>query len=113
MLLPTSFPVNTCIKTSLHVNLFNEYGSKEFMEEDNHTFSRQQQEQIKNMFDFWSELVKLPTVGPFQAFSKDFIFYMQEFFNLGQTLFQLQTDLKEYFSGLREKMNGQPRTPLL
>ena len=66
------------------------------MEEDNHTFSRQQQEQIKNMFDFWSELVKLPTVGPFQAFSKDFIFYMQEFFNLGQTLFQLQTDLKEY-----------------
>ena len=67
------------------------------MEEDNHTFSLQQQEQIKNnMFDFLSELVKLPTVGPFQAFSKDFIFYMQEFFNLGQTLFQLQTDLKEY-----------------
>ena len=41
-------------------------------------------------------MVKLPTVGPFQAFSKDFIFYVQEFFNLGQTLFQLQTDLKEY-----------------
>jgi class III poly(R)-hydroxyalkanoic acid synthase PhaE subunit len=68
------------------------------MEEDNHTFSRQQQEQIKNnIFDFWSELVKLPTVGPFQAFSKDFIFYMQEFFNLGQTLCQFQNDLKEYW----------------
>src|SRR6476620_7154849 len=79
----------------LHINPFNEY-DLESMEEDNQTFSRQQQEQIKNMFDFWSELVKLPTVGPFQAFSKDFIFYVQEFFNLGQTLFQLQTDLKEY-----------------
>jgi len=66
------------------------------MEEDDNTFVRQQREKINNIFDYWSELVKLPTVGPFQAFSRDFIFYMQEFFNLVQIIFQLQKDLKDY-----------------
>jgi len=66
------------------------------MEEDDNTFVQQQREKINNIFDYWSELVKLPTVGPFQAFSRDFIFYMQEFFNLVQTIFQLQKDLKDY-----------------
>jgi class III poly(R)-hydroxyalkanoic acid synthase PhaE subunit len=66
------------------------------MEEDDNTFVRQQREKINNIFDYWSELVKLPTVGPFQAFSRDYILYMQEFFNLVQTLFQLQKDLKDY-----------------
>ncbi|HEY9490876.1 MAG TPA: poly(R)-hydroxyalkanoic acid synthase subunit PhaE [Nitrososphaeraceae archaeon] len=55
-----------------------------------------QQEQIKKIFNGWFELIKLPTIGPFQAFSKDFISYAQELFNIGQTLLQLQINLKEY-----------------
>lgn len=55
-----------------------------------------QQEQIKKIFNGWFELIKLPTIGPFQAFSKDFIFYAQELFSIGQTLLQLQINLKEY-----------------
>jgi hypothetical protein len=80
----------------LGINPFNEYEPIEFMEQDDNNFVGQQREKANNIFDYWSELVKLPTVGPFQAFSRDFIFYMQEFFNLVQTLFQLQKDLKDY-----------------
>ncbi|MBV9175508.1 MAG: hypothetical protein JO327_11540 [Nitrososphaeraceae archaeon] len=80
----------------LDINPFNEYQPKEFMEQNDNNFVGQQRENINNIFDYWSELVKLPTVGPFQAFSRDFIFYMQESFNLVQTLFQLQKDLKDY-----------------
>lgn len=58
----------------------------------------QEQEQIKNIFNSWFEFIKLPTIGPFQAFSKDFILYAQELFNVGQTLIQLQINLKEYYS---------------
>ena len=55
-----------------------------------------QQEQIKKIFNGWFELIKLPTIGPFQAFSKDFISYAQELFSISQTLIQLQINLKEY-----------------
>jgi|SRR5689334_9550421 len=84
---------------SMNINPFNECGRKELMDEDNNTLQqqRQQEQTNNNMFDFWSDVAKLPTVGPFQAFSKDFIFYTQEFFNLSQTLFQFQNDLKEYW----------------
>ena len=69
----------------MNINPFNECGRKELMDEENNTFLQQQQRQQEqtnnNMFDFWSDVAKLPTVGPFQAFSRDFISYMQEFYN--------------------------------
>jgi hypothetical protein len=57
-----------------------------------------QQEQLKKIFNEWSDLIKLPTIGPFHAFSKDFVFYTKVFFNIGQTLIQLQIDLKDYWT---------------
>jgi poly[(R)-3-hydroxyalkanoate] polymerase subunit PhaE len=68
---------------------------KQLQSKSESDFSKQQ-EQIKKIFNGWLELIKLPTVGPFQAFSKDFISYAQELFNVGQTLIQLQINLKEY-----------------
>ena len=53
-----------------------------------------QQEQIKKIFNGWFELIKLPTIGPFQAFSKDFISYAQELFNIGQLCSSYKSTLK-------------------
>jgi Poly(R)-hydroxyalkanoic acid synthase subunit (PHA_synth_III_E) len=61
------------------------------------TFTDNEKKQIRDMFNVWSDFIKLPTIGPFQAFSKDSIFYSQELFNLGQTLIQLQANLREYW----------------
>ena len=57
-----------------------------------------ERKQMKDIFNIWSDFIKLPTIGPFQAFSKDPIFYSQELFNLVQTLIQLQTNLSEYWT---------------
>ena len=62
------------------------------------TFTDHERKQINDIFNVWSDLIKLPTIGPFQAFSKDSIFYSQELFNLVQTLIQLQTNLREYWT---------------
>jgi hypothetical protein len=64
------------------------------------TLSDQEKKQMKDIFNVWSDFIKLPTIGPFQAFSKDSIFYSQELFNLVQTLIQLQTNLSEYWTQL-------------
>ena len=62
------------------------------------TLADQERKQMKDIFNVWSDFIKLPTIGPFQAFSKDSIFYSQELFNLVQTLIQLQTNLSEYWA---------------
>src|SRR5918912_589819 len=62
------------------------------------TLADQERKQMKDIFNVWSDFVKLPTIGPIQAFSKDSIFYSQELFNLVQTLIQLQTNLSEYWT---------------
>jgi hypothetical protein len=61
------------------------------------TFTDYEKKQIKDVSNVWSDFIKIPTIGPFQAFSKDSIFYSQELFNLVQTVIQLQTNLKEYW----------------
>ena len=62
------------------------------------TFTDHERKKIKDIFNVWSDFLKLPTIGPFQAFSKDSIFYSQELFNLVRTLIQLQTNLSEYWA---------------
>src|ERR671931_1865014 len=61
------------------------------------TFTDYEKKQIKDVFNVWSDFLKSPTIGPFQAFSKDSIFYSQELFNVVQRLIQLQTNLNEYW----------------
>jgi hypothetical protein len=56
----------------------------------------QQQEQMTKVFNSWSELIKMPTIGPFHAFSQEFISYSQDLLNLGQTLFNAQSNLNDY-----------------
>jgi hypothetical protein len=58
---------------------------------------RQQQEQMTKIFNSWSELIKVPTIGPFHAFSQEFRSYYQDLLSLGQTLFNAQTNLNEYW----------------
>ena len=62
------------------------------------TFADHERKQIKDIFNVWSDVIKLPTIGPFQAFSKDSIFYSHELFNLFQTLIQLQTNVGDYWT---------------
>jgi hypothetical protein len=62
------------------------------------TFADYERRQIKDIFNVWSDFIKLPTIGPFQAFSKDSIFYSQELFNLFQTLIQLQINTGDYWT---------------
>lgn len=54
-------------------------------------------EEINKMLGIWSELSKLPTVGPNHAYSEEFRSDVQEFVNLGRVLFQLQINLNDYW----------------
>ena len=40
-------------------------------------------EQMNKMFNFWTDVMKLPTIGPLYAFSKDIGAYANDFVNLG------------------------------
>ena len=57
----------------------------------------EQQEQMTKLFNSWSELVKMPTIGLFPAFSQDFRSYSQDLLGLGQTLLNAQTNLSDYW----------------
>ncbi|MEO9295825.1 MAG: poly(R)-hydroxyalkanoic acid synthase subunit PhaE [Nitrososphaera sp.] len=50
------------------------------------------------MFDMWSEVMKLPTIGPMYAFSKDFTSYANEFVNLGNIMSEMKVHLDKYWS---------------
>jgi hypothetical protein len=57
----------------------------------------EQQEQMTKLFNSWSELVKMPTIGLFPAFSQEFRSYSQDLLGLGQTLLNAQTNLSDYW----------------
>jgi hypothetical protein len=50
------------------------------------------------MFDMWSEVMKLPTIGPMYAFSKDFTSYANEFVTLGKVMSEMKVHLDKYWS---------------
>ncbi len=58
----------------------------------------EQQEQMTKLFNSWSELVKMPTIGLFPAFSQEFSSYSQDLLSLGQTLFNAQNNLNDYWT---------------
>lgn len=57
----------------------------------------EQQEQMTKIFNSWSELVKMPTIGLFPAFTQEFRSYSQDLLGLGQTLLNAQTNLSDYW----------------
>src|SRR4029453_15884282 len=55
------------------------------------------QEQVNKMFELSSTL-KLPTVGPMYAFSKDFSSYANDFVTLGKVMVELKNNMESYWS---------------
>jgi predicted nucleic acid-binding Zn-ribbon protein len=60
-----------------------------------------QQEKLTQVMNSWSELLKLPTIGPFHALSQEADPYVQGLLDISQTLIKLQIDLNEYWSQMR------------
>ena len=55
-------------------------------------------EQAKKMFDFWTDTLKLPTIGPVYAYSKDFSSYVNYFVRLGEVMIDFKTNMESYWS---------------
>jgi poly[(R)-3-hydroxyalkanoate] polymerase subunit PhaE len=77
----------------------------------------EQQKRMTQVINNWSDLLKLPTIGPFYAFSQEADPYVQGFQNIIQALLKLQIDLSEYWSimknaysiALKETTDKAPR----
>ena len=54
-------------------------------------------DQASKMFDIWTEVLKLPTIGPMYAFSRDFASYADEFARLGKIMSEMKTHLDAYW----------------
>ena len=53
---------------------------------------------IEKMLDAWSEFLKLPSIGPAYAFSKDFSSYMNDFSTLAKVTAELKSNMDSYWS---------------
>ena len=77
-----------------------------------------QDDRMAQLINNWSELLKLPTIGPFHAFSQEIDPYLQGMLSINQTLLKLQVDLNEYWShmknaysnALKETTDRAPKT---
>lgn len=54
-------------------------------------------DQASKLFDAWTEVLKLPTIGPMYAFSKDFASYADEFAKLGKIMIEMKSHLDAYW----------------
>ena len=52
----------------------------------------------ENIYKFWSESMKLPTIGPMFAFSKEFSSYANDIINLGRVVSELKAHNDNYWS---------------
>ncbi|SRR5690606_16521834 len=75
------------------------------------------QEQINKMLNFWTDVTKLPTIGPMFAFSKDVNSYANDLVNLGKTISELKTNMDSYWAlvssaytkAMKETMERAPK----
>lgn len=87
------------------------------MAENNKSLQGFTQEQIDKMFSFWSDVLKLPTIGPMFAFSKDVSSYAGDFVNLGKVMAELKTNMDSYWvlistaysKAMKETMERAPK----
>jgi hypothetical protein len=77
---------STCCVKKIVVEKGNADNALEFM-----------QEQINKMFEL-SGTLKLPTIGPIYAFSKDFSSYANDFVTLGKVMVELKNNMDSYWS---------------
>lgn len=59
-------------------------------------------EQVHKMFDFWNDTLKLPTIGPIYAYSKDFGSYFNDFVRLGEVMVEFKANMESYWSIMAE-----------
>lgn len=86
-------------------------------ENDNKDIQGFTQEQINKMFSFWTDVAKLPTIGPMFAFSKDVSSYASDFVNLGKVMAELKTNMDSYWAlvssayarAMKETMERAPK----
>lgn len=50
------------------------------------------------IYNFWTNVLKLPTIGPIYAFSKDFGAYANDYINLGKIMADLKTHNDNYWA---------------
>jgi hypothetical protein len=55
-------------------------------------------DQLTKAFDMWSEMLKLPTIGPMYAFTKDFNDYANEIAGLAKIMGEMRTHMDQYWS---------------
>jgi len=75
------------------------------------------QDQINKMFSFWTDVMKLPTIGPMYAFSKDMTSYAGDFANLGKVMAELKSNMDSYWAlvstaytrAMKETMERAPK----
>jgi hypothetical protein len=68
------------------------------MAENNKELQGFSQEQMNKMFSFWTDIMKLPTIGPMYAFSKDVSSYANDFVSLGKVMAELKTNMDSYWA---------------
>ena len=75
------------------------------------------QEQMNKMLGFWTDVMKLPTIGPMYAFSKDVSSYASDFVSLGKMMAELKTSMDSYWAlvstayakAMKETMERAPK----
>jgi hypothetical protein len=70
------------------------------MVENNNADNAQElmQEQVNKALEFWNSNLKLPTIGPIYAFSKDFSSFANDFVSLGNAMIELKSNMDSYWS---------------
>jgi len=56
------------------------------------------QEQVNKVFEFWNGNLKLPTIGPVYAFSKDFTSFANDYVAFGKAMIELRSNMDSYWS---------------
>ena len=87
------------------------------MAENNKELQGFSQEQMTKMFSFWTDVMKLPTIGPMYAFSKDVSSYANDFVSLGKVMAELKTNMDSYWAlvstayskAMKETMERAPK----
>ncbi len=87
------------------------------MAENNKDLQGFTQEQMNKMFNFWTDVMKLPTIGPMYAFSKDVSLYANDFVSLGKVMAELKTNMDSYWAlvsttytrAMKETMERAPK----
>jgi hypothetical protein len=92
---------NECAILHEEENLKGSHGNIDYKGLSSRSEQDAQQSKLTKVMNNWSELLKLPTIGPFHALSQEADPYIQGLLDISQTLLKLQIDLNEYWSQMR------------